>query len=514
MQVSRSRARIARLTVGLVALTIPLAGASVAQAAIGTANPVTTDGPDIRSATITAPLVTVCFDQAVDLNGPSAPGDIVLTPYKNAGGAPGDSITPGGTPGGTPPLVQGGTAPVSLGNNCIRSTFPGDLTEYTVATVLAGTVRNEADVTPNLTDSAPLLGSDTTNGTRGNSTGPDLESVIVLGPENQIAYTFDQDVRCNAAGTAPVNATPLLYAFFDQNGTQFGGDAFVACDGNQVLVAFTSPGDNVTTAQEALVGNGLVAEADTILRDPARLLSVAARPNPFTNDPRLISSELVDPQGGSSQMDFVFSDDVTQAGLDLGEFAAMLSDTTQLIGTSAQVINGDTVRVTFGGAAAGGAGPALEEVSEFVVWGNVGTGAARAQDDNVPSLPGGKPAGGNAGAFALGYTTGPDALSASTNQAGGQVTIVVDQRPCNPVLPARLVNDDGVLFGNPSTATNLFGGCSSTPGQKPVTFQFAQSELANAVGVYLPGFPFGAHTTGVFRSTRGYPNMDQIVSIR
>jgi hypothetical protein len=485
MQALTSRARIARLAVGLVALAVPFAGASAAQAAIGTSNPVTTDGPDIRSATITEPLVTVCFDGPVDLNGPSAPGDILLTPYQNS-------------------LTQFGTAPVSLGNNCIRSTFPGDLSAYTVATVFADTVRNEADVTTNLTDSVPLLGSDTQNGTRGNSTGPDLESVIVLGPENQIAYGFDQDVECNAAGTAPVGAAPDDYDFYDQNGDQDEGDAFVACDGNQVLVAFNPP-NNVTTAQFAQVDEG-AAVSDTILSDPAPQFSVdvpgqAGR----TNDPDLLSSELVDPSGATNQMDFAFDENITQAGLTADEFQAVFSDADTVDGDTAQVINGNVARVTFPAS--------FDNQQEFVVGGVADDGAAQAQDDTADSTEGGKPAGGNAGAFALGYTTGPDALSASTNQAGGQVTIVVDQRPCNPFPnSARLVNDDGVLFGNPSTSVNVFGGCNSSPGPKPVTFQFAQSELVNAVGVYLPGFPtFGPV---VITSTRGYSNMDQIVSIR
>jgi hypothetical protein len=477
MHSPRKRARVARLTAGLVALAVPFVGASAAQAAIGTSNPVTTDGPDLRSATITEPLVTVCFDGPVDLNGPSPPGDIVLTPYENS-------------------AVQGGTAPVSLGNNCIRSTFPGDLSSYTVATVLAGTVRNEADVSVNLTDSTPLLGSDTQNGTRGNTTGPDLESVLVLGPENQIAFGFDQDVDCPPAGGAGE------FDFYDQNGTLFQGDGIVACDDNQVLVAY-GPAENVTTAQVVETDEGAVV-SDTILADPSPAFSLdvpgqAGR----TNDPDLLSNELVDPSGNTNQMDFVFDENIIQAGIDADEFEAVYSDATTTEGDTAQVINGNTARVTFND---------LDNTQEFVVGGTADEGAAFAQDDNADIIEGGKPAGGNAGAFALGYTTGPDGISASTNQAGGQVTIVVDQRPCNPVLPARLVNDDGVLFGNPSTATNLFGGCFSSPGTKPVTFQFAQSELVNAVGVYLPGFPFGGGA--VFQSTLGYDNMDQIVSIR
>jgi hypothetical protein len=469
--------------VGLVALAVPFAGGAVAQGAIGTSNPVTTDGPDIRSATITEPLVTVCFDQPVDLNGPSDPGDIRLTPYDNA-------------------AFQAGTAPVSLGNNCIRSTFPGDLSSYTVASVAAGTVRNEADVTPNLTDSTPLLGSDTQNGTRGNSTGPDLESLIVLGPENQIAYGFDQDLACT--GSAPAGRVPAsAFHFYDQNGTIFNGAGFVACEDNQVLVAF-APTDNVTTAQVAWADQGSVL-SDTILNAPNPLFSVdvpgqAGR----SNDPDLVSNELVDPSGNGNQLDFVYDENVTQAGTTADMFYAVFSDAGNQFGDTFQVINGNTVRVSFGST--------FDNQQEFVIGGSAEEGATHAQDDNAPSMPGGKPAGGNAGAFALGYTTAPDALSASTNQAGGQVTIVVDQRPCDPVLPARLVNDDGVLFGNPSTATNLFGGCFGPPGQRPVTFQFAQSELVNAVGVFLPGFPF---TGGqVFDSTRNDPNMDQIVSIR
>ena len=63
----------------------------------------------------------------------------------------------------------------------------------------ADTVQNEADNRTNLEDSTPLLGSDTQNGTRGNTTGPDLTNVLILGPENDIAYFFDQDVDCDVS---------------------------------------------------------------------------------------------------------------------------------------------------------------------------------------------------------------------------------------------------------------------------------------------------------------------------
>src|SRR3954469_1034354 len=78
------RARFAtRLVVGLVALGVPILGASAAQASIGTGNQVTTNLPDLRTATIlpTFNEVESCFDQAIDLSGGAVAANFLVGGY-------------------------------------------------------------------------------------------------------------------------------------------------------------------------------------------------------------------------------------------------------------------------------------------------------------------------------------------------------------------------------------------------------------------------------------------------
>src|SRR3954468_2751047 len=92
------RARAARIVVGLVALGATFLGATAAQGSIGTGNQVTTNRPDIRTATIipTFNEVETCFDQAIDIgpNGPT-PGQTGVGGYISGPGAfsPGSGLS-------------------------------------------------------------------------------------------------------------------------------------------------------------------------------------------------------------------------------------------------------------------------------------------------------------------------------------------------------------------------------------------------------------------------------------
>ena len=60
--------------------------------------------------------------------------------------------------------------------------------------MLEGAVEADEGGGENLTDSTALNGSNTNNGTRGFTTGPDLQFVQIRASQNQIAYVFDQEV--------------------------------------------------------------------------------------------------------------------------------------------------------------------------------------------------------------------------------------------------------------------------------------------------------------------------------
>jgi hypothetical protein len=469
------------LTAALLAASLAsLTASTPARGAIGTAGPVTTAGPDIRSATVAEPLVTLCFDQPVVINGQAAAGDVTLAGYDAS-------------------VTQVGSPPAALGNSCIRTAFPGDLSQYTVATVQAGTVRSGAGGPPNLTDSTPLLGSESQSGSRGGTVAPDLELAIPLGDRNQVLYGFDQDVRC--AGAGPAGGTPAGFVFYDHHGATAAGSGFASCEDNQVLVQF-GPEASVASAQVAQALAGAVV-ADTVLATPNRSFSteIAGRTG-RSIDPDLVSGELVDPGGATNHVDFTFDEEVAQAGTDAARFEVILSTAGSLTGSAAQA-EGNRVRVTFSD---------LRTLSEHVVGAAARSGATTARDDGAPSKAGGRPAGGNAGAFALGYTTAPDALGATVSSNGRLVTISVDQRLCSPSDRPRLVGHGGALFGSaPDVVVGTGGLCAGSPGPKEVSFQFSPAELANAAGIYLPGVPFGGPSS--FTSTIARPNLDQIVSL-
>ena len=62
------------------------------------------------------------------------------------------------------------------------------------AQVQEGAVEADEGGGENLADSTALNGSNTNNGTRGFTTGPDLQFVQIRASQNQIAYVFDQEV--------------------------------------------------------------------------------------------------------------------------------------------------------------------------------------------------------------------------------------------------------------------------------------------------------------------------------
>jgi len=244
-----------------------------------------------------------------------------------------------------------------------------------------------------------------------------------------------------------------------------------------------------------------------------------------SNDPDLLSVELSDPAGTTNSLDFTFDEGIT------APVAARFHATTSFGGGA--VFNGTNValldspngtntraRVQF---------TTLELFSEFIIGGYVdcsntqgtppaaqaptaectGTAAAVSANDGQQVPPNGLPAGDNANAFALGWTTSSDPVSASKNVADRSVTVRFDQRLISTVgNNAQLVDTTGLtgIFCTPNAIFTL-----GAPGQQNVTWQCPSgSDMASAVGVYLSGPPSSA---GTVASTLGDPNADQIVGI-
>lgn len=512
-----------RLVVGLVALGASFLGASAAQGSIGTGNQVTTSLPDIRTATIipTFNEVEVCFDGPVTVVGGA--GSIQV------GGYISNSFVAGGSPDVS-----------STDGRCVQAQFAGtvDLPTFTYAHVNAGTVRNNVGSLQNIADAAPLIGSTTKNGTRGNSAGPDLiiAAANVGGTSNQIGYRFDQAIDLTAgsgACAAPGPTNPSTrFQYYDNNGFIHNNGAVISCsnttlaDGSKqgnVLVAFPPASSPVENARRAYATDGAVRTPITFIGNRLFSVVVVGGGGTNSNDPDLVAAELTNPDGSTNSLDFTFDESVTNASAT--RFHAILSDGSAFDGTgtptlldSAQGSN-TRVRVQFG--------TTFNLGTEFVVGGYIdcfstdaspptlesgstecsGTPPAFSAQDGQKVPPNGLPAGDNANAFALGWTTGPDPVSASKTVGERTVLVRVDQR---------LIVGDSAQLVDTSGLTGVF--CTpnalslpTAPDQQNVTFQCPSgSDLGTAVGLYMPGTPGGGPT---MISTLGYPNVDQIVGI-
>jgi len=526
------------LVVGLVALAVPILGASAAQASIGTGNQVTTSRPDLRTATIVPTFneVEYCFD------GSSAGTDLAAGTLFQVGGY----VTNG---------IQNGGPASKVSGNCFQSQFPTagpgvtDLTSATYGHVTAGAVKNSIGSLTNSQDSAPLIGSTTKNGTRGNTVGPDLQiaAANVGSSTNQIGFQFDQKIQTTGAGSGVCNqavpsAAPGFY-YYDNQGFLHNNGIFLGCSNSSggngtVLIQYPGATSPVEESRRAFVVNNQVfSQGPTLRGNPTFSVVVVGGAGSTSNDPDLLSAELADPTGASNSIDFVFDEAVTAP--QPGRFHAILADGhggtnnapvnfVPVDGNNAALLNSDQgantrVRVQFTG---------LELVSEFVVGAYEdcsntqgtppavqpttqectpgATAAVVSANDGQAAPPNGLPSGDNANAFALGWTTGPDPVSASKNPADQAFTIRFDQRLLSLGAPAQLVDTSGItgILCTPNTIGTL-----GAPGQQNATYQCPSgSDVNNSVGAYLPGPQANNSGTGDVFSTRIWPNADQIVA--
>jgi hypothetical protein len=475
----RKRASLARFAVAAAALLVPLVGAGAAQAAIGTSHGlITTNRPDFVSATIVnATQADYCFSKDTDAAAAFSADDFLVGGYKSA-----TSALPA-------------TSAVRVTARCWRATFgtTGDLNQFTVAHLRANTLRplQAGAVANNLDDSVPLIGSQSHAGTRGFTTGPDLQTTSVDTVANQMTYVFDQNV-------SPVpNVVAAGFHFTQANGTIRTATGVVGTGGNVVVVQYAAPAF-VSDAVIAFVDPGSVvaAQGPPGANVGNNLLSVGVPgTGAATVRPDLTGNELALANGGSNQLLFTYDQDVAVG--DATAYRAVLSNGAVAIGSAITLAGPRVARVTFNNP------ENLQNVSEYIVAAADTGGGVIAADGSGPSLPGGKPAGGNAGAFALGYTTAPDAVNMTFDGTSGQVTIRVDQRIRAGAVftnQVNLLNSQGDLVANPATAT--ISGQTDVPGQVNVILQFTPGQVQSAAGVQLDGQPFegGALQSPLFPS--------------
>ena len=465
------------LLVGAIAALPVFAGS--AQASVGGAPPPTTNfRPDLISVHLLTGLnagrAQFCFDKPIAVGGSGASYRLI--------GYRWDTVLLGA---GAPVLDSTGKcALVLMGPD--HSGGQADLASYSDGSVLGGAVSAAiSGGQANLPDSSPLLDSTSHNGTAGHTTGPDLVGVTVGAPAgtNEIIYTFDQPLDTGS----PIRANN--FEFYDAAGNIHDGVTITGIDSvGDVRVNF---GKTVVTSNavianiDSCIGNvngctGVVGQSDT--PDPETYAPEASVTVPGTGGvtalPDLVSTTLV--PGSSNQIDYTFDKNVASATAD--DFQAYTSNGDDILGKSAVVLpDGTTVRVTF-------SSPNVSSYLEEIVWGEEDGGAVTDTNGNGNTF-GGKPAGDNAGAFATGFTNGPDATSVTFDKTSGQVTVFFDQRVAanaagqpvdntGAVIPLgrwTLLDANGNALGNPSTATVQ----STGPYQSSVLLTFSNPALVS-----------------------------------
>ena len=500
MDVARSRRRFG-LLIALAAIAVPLLAAGPAHAAMAGANPATTGlRPALRSAQITsfnsttgATTIQVCFDQAIS-STPFAAGFQVGS-YRQAETA-GDSAS---------------RDPNGRCANVVYSSSFIDPQQRTYVHVDLGAVVNPAIGAPagqNGPDSVALNGSNSHNGTRGHATSPDLEGITLSQAPPAVNYVMDEPVAGAANGAGDYSVTL-------QDGTTVpnpgGGVTF---SGNTVTVPYApgtlgSPGNQVV---RGTVEYNRVAEATQGITNVNRMTATAPGTGGFSSNPDLIAITV---SADGQTADFTFDENILPAGGSIsgGSLYVGTSDSLNLCFnavalTAADIVNGNTVRVTTPNLACGG-GVTPDQINEYFVWGDVdpgiveGTGAPAGRTNPVAGIP----TGTNQGAFANGFTTGPEAFSTAFDTSTGVVTINLDQRFASFNTPSIILVDDSGSE-TPFSPTTV-SGSGGPAGPTVARAQFTPGEVAGARSLFLSG---ATVLPPAFVTANGYGNVDQILS--
>jgi len=489
---SRGRLKAVRLAAGLgVLAAFPFLSSGVAQAAMAGGNPLTTTNrADLRTVHVNdlAGTAEFCFDKPIANS----------TPQSGTLGSNADRFYLGGYRFDV--SVAGFSANVESSNtNCAVATMlPAgttgrDLTSYSFGSVADNTVianAGGAGALGNIGDSTANLDSTSHNGTADHTQGPDLQSIAVDTTNNRIAYVFDQTIN----GTT---VTPGNFGFYDGNGGYHLAQGLVGTSGSVVLMQFASPADSVSLAQDAVVvrggiggaanegqptGKNAICTSDTAptagfavcdmtgdrqVGAPTESVAVPGTSG-VTARPVLQTAALV--PGPSNQIDFTFSLPVTQGTA--SDLVAVTSNGQEVQANTETVVSANTVRATFSGA---NMQNFQEEVVKAAAYGCSGTAGSpgptcpttdsgAVESVNPPAgaatrfnITGGVSVGDNAGAFATGFSTGPDAESVTFN-TNGTVTVQMDQRVDNTGAGVKTTGCSGAA-NILNASGNLGGGC-------------------------------------------------------
>ncbi|EHN10968.1 hypothetical protein PAI11_21660 [Patulibacter medicamentivorans] len=472
-QKTTRRAKRAAITGGVLAVT--LAAAAPASAALGGANPANYNHvPDLRSVTFGSSgpdkIAWFTFDENLASNAID-PAQFTLGGYASSDRLPtANAASVVGTKPNTVELRWTSTSP--------------DFDETTYGVVNAGAVRAFNGNQPNRVDSTSVTGAKGQDGTRGHSVAPDLVGVRVDESNlnaNVLIYTFDQKIK------GPVVAG--AYGFLKQDGASVAGASIASLSDYEVAVRFPSlPGDSLVT--EAVngfvnVGSGTFAKnyaSDADHQAAVTVLAVAGK-SKSTAMPDLLSAELGS-SGGSTSITFNFDEPVHNpiAGL-----INARTSTGKFVTATSAVVNADGKSIT-----ANYPNPIANQSQEHFVQGIL-FGGAVLNANNVPLFGDSAPIGGNAGALATGWTSAPDATSATFNKSNGQVDVTLDTRLTIPsVDPTQfsLIDNNGDLIVA-GAASVVSQGSNGAPGPQTIRLQFLPNQVAVASAIEINGWNAG-----------------------
>ncbi len=227
-------------------------------------------------------------------------------------------------------------------------------------------------------------------------------------------------------------------------------------------------------AVRAVVDNGAVD--GRVTGDALDQTRSAARPGSggFTDRPDLVA---VIPSSDGSTVDFQF-DQVLTAQNGNGNFHIGSSFGESDTGVGATIVGGagvgNTVRVTFA--------PSGPQENEYWVTGWVDDAAVNGAGGSSP--PAGLPTGGNNGAFATGFTIGPEALTVSFDNATDVAHVLFDQRWQDAdENDFKLIDDQGSQIA--AGALNVTGTGSPTAGKITADVTFPAGTLTGARSLLL-----------------------------
>lgn len=483
------RALNARLVVGLASMAFPLIVTGAAQAAIaGATHASMTNRPVLQSATIQGganqDTIVACFDKTISSN-------------LGTGGTTGFQL--GGYRAGNTTTNLNAVIDRSA-TNCVDLTGNPDPSDYTVLKVGAASVtaNNNTAANGNIADAVGLTGSTSHDGTQGITTGPELVGILTpTGPTlsgNALTFVFDKDLGAVVAGTN--------FTYYNSSGQPCNARGAMITSATTVTASFAQPGSTgtgctgtVSAAVRGFVLNGAVNNASDLNStnpDTSAVLPNSTAPSV----PNLTGAAL-----GSGGQSVTYTFDKPVSVVDPTAFDVALANGNEVPGSTASP-NGNTVTVQY---------PTLGAQYEFAVSASVETGAVSVVNNPAATnTSGAAPIGGNAGASAIAFTTGPDVFGVTISKGANTVTVNLDDRVTTNTGSPTLYDAAGTPVAAATPTSTTPGSSNPGPGPESITYTYPPSSITNATSA---GFAQGMYTQNgpnPTQSTADTKNIDQL----